>query len=1101
MADDDAVWVPVLPSMRGFAAALVDGTGAASKSAAQRLETDFAAAGQRAGKSAADGIAKAQKDVERATDKLVTARNREQDAAGKVRVAEAQLQELREKGVTSGAKYTAAVEKLETAKRNETTASDKARKAADDLTKAETEQKKATDAAGDAAEDAAGDLDEMGEASGRTGEKLKKFGVLAAGALAAAGAALFKVGSDFTNMQNTIRVGTGATGEALDGMVGVAKNLGSQVPASFEDIGSTVADLNTRLGLTGEPLERLSRQFLELSNMGIDADINKVSQAFSGFGISGADTEAALDSLFQVSQATGLSVTDLATSAVKAGPQLRQFGFGLAESAALAGQLDKNGMDADKTLASMSRAMIEFAKNGEEPQKALYGTVVEIEKFLETGEDAKALDLAGKLFGTRGAGQFVDAVKSGAMSVDDFVSATGATSDTIMGVADETRTFSEQFEMFKNDVLVQIEPIATRLFGVLTDGMGWVTGTAVPAVQAFTGWLAENKTTVENVAIVVGAATIAFGALAVQQNVMAAGGFLKFLQTAITSTKMWTAGQWLLNTAMSANPIGIVIAIVVALVAAIVLAYKNSETFRNIVSAAWNGVKAAVSAVWEFLKGVFEGLVRWFTETLPNAASTATQWITDKWNALLGFFQGLPGKVTSALSGMWDGLKEAFRGALNWIIEKWNNFSISMKIPDNIPLIGGKGFTIDTPDLPLLATGGVAGAGRRRDGLLYGPGTGTSDSILGRDANGVPTAMVSAGEFVVNAAATKRHMALLQALNAGMLNNLPGLAEGGAVSANDLVEFAKGVEGASYDWGGVHWGDCSGAVSALANYATGRDPWGSRFATGSEDGELKARGFKPGLGPSGSLNIGWFNGGPYGGHTAATLPNGVNFEMGGARGDGQYGGQAAGADDPSFTDHAHLPPEFFGGLDAGAPTIGADAGVSALGGGSATGGTGTGSGSSAGGSGSGTAVYVTNWPESSGGTGTQRVSTVSGGGGSSSTIQSGVPGVSSTGDRWKPEGSWFEDPQAAALDALFEVLNLGDVLPNASELLPDKVSRYGVAGSAHAAPVGGASEDNLATPANIIGTVVHGDMHVTDYDEFRSRQERDEKNAQVKAGM
>ncbi|NKU21994.1 hypothetical protein GS907_25950, partial [Rhodococcus hoagii] len=62
-----------------------------------------------------------------------------------------------------------------------------------------------------------------------------------------------------------------------------------------------------------------------------------------------------------------------------------------------------------------------------------------------------------------------------------------------------------------------------------------------------------------------------------------------------------------------------------------------------------------------------------------------------------------------------------------------------------------------------------------------------------------------------------------------------------------------------------------------------------------------------GLGPSGSLNVGWFNGGPYGGHTAATLPNNVNFEMGGGRGNGQYGGPAAGADDPMFTDHAHLP--------------------------------------------------------------------------------------------------------------------------------------------------------------------------------------------------
>jgi hypothetical protein len=137
-----------------------------------------------------------------------------------------------------------------------------------------------------------------------------------------------------------------------------------------------------------------------------------------------------------------------------------------------------------------------------------------------------------------------------------------------------------------------------------------------------------------------------------------------------------------------------------------------------------------------------------------------------------------------------------------------------------------------------------------------------------------------------------------------------------------LVRFARGVEGKPYKWGQTNWGDCSGAVSAIANYATGRSPFASRFATPTEGRELAARGFKSGLGPPGSLNIGWFNGGPAGGHTAATLPDGTNFEMGGARGNGQFGGRAAGAKDSMFTNHAHLPPEFFQGLDGGAPTLG-----------------------------------------------------------------------------------------------------------------------------------------------------------------------------------
>lgn len=68
-----------------------------------------------------------------------------------------------------------------------------------------------------------------------------------------------------------------------------------------------------------------------------------------------------------------------------------------------------------------------------------------------------------------------------------------------------------------------------------------------------------------------------------------------------------------------------------------------------------------------------------------------------------------------------------------------------------------------------VPTGHAAGGliGRASGGLLSGPGTGTSDSILGIDGAGVPIARVSTGEFVVNAAATAKNRAALEAINNG----------------------------------------------------------------------------------------------------------------------------------------------------------------------------------------------------------------------------------------------------------------------------------------------------------------------------------------------
>lgn len=150
------------------------------------------------------------------------------------------------------------------------------------------------------------------------------------------------------------------------------------------------------------------------------------------------------------------------------------------------------------------------------------------------------------------------------------------------------------------------------------------------------------------------------------------------------------------------------------------------------------------------------------------------------------------------------------------------------------------------------------------------------------------------------------------------------MADGG-VTANDVLAFVSGrnvggkqapasLEGYPYTWGGGllgNWGDCSGAMSGIAAFISGAPLEGRKFATGNEGQVLASMGAKSGLGTGARMAFGWFNGGPYGGHTAGTLyfDNGdrINFEMGGGRGDGQIGGAAAGADNGQFTDHAYLP--------------------------------------------------------------------------------------------------------------------------------------------------------------------------------------------------
>jgi phage-related minor tail protein len=188
------------------------------------------------------------------------------------------------------------------------------------------------------------------------------------------------------------------------------------------------------------------------------------------------------------------------------------------------------------------------------------------------------------------------------------------------------------------------------------------------------------------------------------------------------------------------------------------------------------------------------------------------------------------------------------------------------------------------------------------------------------------------------------------------------MALGGITDMASFDRAAQGIEGAKYVFGG--WGDgwntdCSGAVARIVNMAVNGDPdKGGRFATGNEEEALSARGAKPGW-MDGALNVGWVNDPnmPGGGHTAITMPSGVNVEMGGARGNGQFGGKAQGAKGFPNIMHIVMAPSVgpgsgnttSPGVMPGSPEAMAAAAKSA------------------GTAGDGARVYVTNWPAQLGG--------------------------------------------------------------------------------------------------------------------------------------
>lgn len=222
-----------------------------------------------------------------------------------------------------------------------------------------------------------------------------------------------------------------------------------------------------------------------------------------------------------------------------------------------------------------------------------------------------------------------------------------------------------------------------------------------------------------------------------------------------------------------------------------------------------------------------------------------------------------------------------------------------MKVPDGVPLIGGKSFSIETPNLPKFAAGGYTGPGTKM----------------------TPAGLVHAGEHVIRKESRDRmektHPGALDYINATGL--LPGYADGGGVedseSADRLMRamnWAKSMAGTPYQMGGFspQGIDCSGLVASVVNVYTTRDgdAWSAgRMSTVNEGDWLRARGFATGKGGNDAITIGWYDqGGGENGHTAGEFPDGTQFESHGPTGAPAEYGTGQGVDQPIFTDFAHL---------------------------------------------------------------------------------------------------------------------------------------------------------------------------------------------------
>lgn len=284
-------------------------------------------------------------------------------------------------------------------------------------------------------------------------------------AAVASGKQLYDLGSTWDDITDNIAVRTGKLGADLDSIVGTVRELGSETAAPLEAIGDIAGRVSQSMGLAGNDLSNMTKSLADLNAMtGEQTDIRGLGKAFDLFGVSPQDQVAALDSLFNASQATGASVNELIGATRDAGKAAREFGMGFGETAGLLATLDEAGVDFTRAAPSLSIALKNLARDGREPADGLRDTITEIKNLADAGREAEAVTLAQATFG-RGYVDFFNAIKSGKLDVDQLNSALEGTGPSIEETRKATADWSEEWQTLKNKMSGVFAPAAEFVFG------------------------------------------------------------------------------------------------------------------------------------------------------------------------------------------------------------------------------------------------------------------------------------------------------------------------------------------------------------------------------------------------------------------------------------------------------------------------------------------------------------------------------------------------------------------------------------------------------------------------------------------------------------
>lgn len=577
----------------------------------------------------------------------------------------------------------------------------KAKQHLEDLEKA---QKDFGTAAAQTIKEAGAKIEEYGGKVSKVGETLTKNVTTPMAAAAAAGVAAFSAVDEGVD---TIVTATGASGEALDGLVASYETIATSIPEELGDVASAVGEVNTRFHTTGEELEgqtTLFLQFAKITGGDVVSSVDSADKVLKTFGKTSDDASGLLGMVAKAAQDTGINAQGLLDDVLANSATFKELNFSLEESVNFMALLDENGVESSTALAGLKKAVVNLTDAGMSESEALQ-TV--IDKIKNAGSETEALTIAQETFGTKGAAEMATAIREGRLSLDDLSASMADYSTVVTDTYNNTMDGVDGATTAANAAKIAMSTLGETISDMLAPIFQHLTQLLIDAKARFDTLDDGQKQAIVTIGLIVaaiGPALVIIGKVitAVGTITTGVGSLVGFVGGTVVPLITGTAmpalsGLWAL---MLANPISIVIAAIAAIVAAFVLLWNKCEGFRNF----------------------------WI-----NLFSSVKSTVVDAKNNVLSTFDGIKNGISSRIEGAKNSVHNAIEN-----IKGFFNFSWSLphlQLPH--PYISGR-FSLNPPSVPSFGInwykeGGILSGAQifgQMGGNLLGGGEAGQEAVL-----------------------------------------------------------------------------------------------------------------------------------------------------------------------------------------------------------------------------------------------------------------------------------------------------------------------------------------------------------------------------------